>query len=392
MKELETQVVVIGGGATGTAVLRDLAMRGLNAMLFERGNLSEGTTGNFHGLLHSGGRYAVKDPEAAAECRHETQILRRIAPQTIEDTGGFFVTLDDDDEAFLPRFLEGCANVGIPAEVLSGEEARRLEPALSPKVRQAVIVPDGSIDGWGLCTGNVASAKEHGDARVFLYTPVTVLLRKGDRVAGVKAVDQTNGEEYLVHADYVVSATGPWAAKVAALGNVKIVMSLSKGTMVALDSRPVKRAINRCRYPSDGDIIVPVGTTIVLGTTSVDIDDPDNFVIEEWEVDKMLDECIQMVPMIEDMHMQRNFASIRPLYEPPTEGEKEEKTTGIEVSRVFYVLDHEELDSVGGLITITGGKLTSSRLMGEKTVDLLCAKMGVDAPCRTHLEPLPTAS
>ena len=391
MKKLETQVIVIGGGATGTAVLRDLAMRGLNAMLFERGNLSEGTTGNFHGLLHSGGRYAVKDQDAAAECRHETQILRRIAPQAIEDTGGFFITLDDEDEAFLPLFLKGCAEVGISTDVLSGEEARRLEPVLSPKVRQAVIVPDGSIDGWGLCTGNVASAKEHGDARVFLYTPVTELLREGDRVVGVRAVDQTSGEEYLVHADYVVSASGPWAAKVAALGNVKIGMSLSKGSMVVLDSRPLKRAINRCRYPSDGDIIVPVGTTIVLGTTSVDIDDPDNFVIEEWEIDKMLDECIQMVPMIEDMHIQRNYASIRPLYEPSTEGEEEDETTGIEVSRQFYVLDHEELDSVSGLITITGGKLTSSRLMGEKTVDIVCAKLGIDAVCRTHLEPLPTA-
>lgn len=387
--KLETQVVVIGGGATGTAVLRDLAMRGLNAMLFERGNLSDGTTGNFHGLLHSGGRYAVKDQPAAVECIEENRILRRIAPQAIEDTGGFFVALNDDDEAFLPRFLEGCAEVGIPTEVLSGAEALREEPKLSPQTRRAVTVPDGSIDGWDLCTGSVAAAKEYG-ARIFLYTPVMAILREGDRVVGVKAVDQTTGDEYIVHADYVVSASGPWAAKVAALGNIKIGMSLSRGTMVVLDSRPVKRAINRCRYPSDGDIIVPVGTTIVLGTTSVDIKDPDSFVIEEWEVDKMLDECIQMVPMIEDMRLQRNFASVRPLYEPPTEGEEEEKVTGIEVSRAFYVLDHEELDSVGGLVTITGGKLTTSRLMAEKTVDVVCAKMGIDVPCRTHLEPLPT--
>lgn len=387
--KLETQVVVIGGGATGTAVLRDLAMRGLNAMLFERGNLSDGTTGNFHGLLHSGGRYAVKDQPAAVECIEENRILRRIAPQAIEDTGGFFVALDDDDEAFLPKFLEGCAEVGIPTEVLSGAEALREEPELSPQTRHAVTVPDGSIDGWDLCTGSVAAAKEYG-ARMFLYTPVMAILREGDRVVGVKAVDQTTGDEYIVHADYVVSASGPWAAKVAALGNIRIGMSLSKGTMVVLDSRPLKRAINRCRYPTDGDIIVPVGTTIVLGTTSVSIKDPDNFVIEEWEVDKMLDECIQMVPMIEDMRMQRNFASIRPLYEPPTEGEEEEKVTGIEVSRAFYVLDHEELDSVGGFVTITGGKLTTSRLMAEKTVDVVCAKMGIDAPCRTHLEPLPT--
>jgi len=334
--KLETQVVVIGGGATGTAVLRDLSMRGLQAMLFERGNLSEGTTGNFHGLLHSGARYAVKDQPAAVECIEENRILRRIAPQAIEDTGGFFVALDDADEEFLPSLVKGCAEVGIPTEVLSGAEALREEPKLSPKVRQAVVVPDASIDGWDLCTGRVASAKEYG-ARVFLYTPVTNILREGDRVIGVKAVDQTSGDEYTVHADYVVSATGPWAAKVAALSNVKIRMSLSKGTMVVLDSRPVKRAINHCRYPTDGDIIVPVGTTIVLGTTSVDIEDPDNFVIEEWEVNKMLDECIQMVPMIEDMAVQRSFASIRPLYQPPTM----EKITGIEVSRAFYVLDHE---------------------------------------------------
>ncbi len=383
---LETQVVVIGGGATGTAVLRDLTMRGLKAMLFERGNLSEGTTGNFHGLLHSGGRYAVKDKPAAVECIEENEILRRIAPQAIEDTGGFFITLDDDDEAFLPRFLDGCAEVGIPTELLSGDEARRLEPALSPEVRQAVAVPDGSIDGWDLCTGAVASAKEYG-ARTFLYTPVVDILREGDRVVGLKAVDQSTGDEYVVHADYVVSATGPWTDKVAHLAGIEVPMVLSKGTMVVLDSRPVKRAINRCRYPTDGDIIVPVGTTIVLGTTSVTVEDPDNFGIEEWEVDKMLDECIKMVPMIEDMHLQRNYAAVRPLYEPPAEAGAEE---GREVSRAFYVLDHEQLDGVGGFITITGGKLTTSRLMAEKVVDLVCAKMGVDAPCRTHLEPLPT--
>jgi len=388
MEELETQVVVIGGGATGTAVLRDLAMRGLHAMLFERGNLSEGTTGNFHGLLHSGGRYAVKDQPAAVECIEENRILRRIAPQAIEDTGGFFVALDDVDEEFLPAFLAGCAKVGIPTEVLSGAAALREEPKLSPKTRQAVAVPDGSIDGWDLCTGSVAAAKELG-ARTFLYTPVTEILRQGDRVVGIKAVDQTNGDEYIVHADYVVNATGPWTHKLASLAKIDIPMVLSKGTMIVLDSRPVKRAINRCRYPSDGDIIVPVGTTIVLGTTSVTVEDPDHFSIEEWEVDKVLDECIQMVPMIEDMRMQRCYAGVRPLYEPPAEEEAEE---GREVSRAFYVLDHEQLDSVGGFITITGGKLTTCRLMAEKTVDRVCAKMGIDAPCRTHLEPLPTAS
>jgi glycerol-3-phosphate dehydrogenase len=384
--ELETQVVVIGGGATGTAVLRDLAMRGLNAMLFERGNLSEGTTGNFHGLLHSGGRYAVKDKAAAKECIQENRILRQIAPQAIEDTGGFFVAQDDVDEAFLPRFLQGCQEVGIPTEVLSGAEALREEPNLAPEIRQAVAVPDGSVDGWDLCAGGVAAAKQYG-ARVFLYSPVTEILKQGDRVVGIKAVDQTNRDEYVVRADYVINATGPWSHRVAALAHIQVPMVLSAGTMIVLDGRPVKRAINRCRMPADGDIIVPVGTAIVLGTTSVEVEDPDNFGTQEWEIDKILDECIQMVPKIENMGIQRSYAGVRPLYQPPEEGEEEE---GREVSRAHYVLDHEQLDGVGGLITITGGKLTTCRLMAEDTVNLVCTKMELDVPCRTHLEPLPT--
>lgn len=389
MIQLETQVVVIGGGATGSGVLRDLAMRGLDAMLFERGNLSEGATGNFHGLLHSGGRYAVKDQPAARECIAENRVLHKIAPQAIEDTSGFFVTLDDEDERFMPNFLKGCQEVGIPAEVLSSTEALKEEPGLSPHVRHAVVVPDGSIDGWDLCIGSVNAAKEYG-ARVFLFTPVTEILREGDRVVGVKAVDQTNGDEYLVRAEYVVNASGPWTDKIAKLAGIDIPMVLSKGTMVILNNRPVKRAINRCRYPSDGDIVVPVGTTIILGTTSVTVYDPDNFSIEEWEVYKMLEECMAMVPTIEDMGIQRCFAGVRPLYEPPEElGELEE---GREVSRAHFVLDHEELDGVGGFITITGGKVTTFRLMAQDTVDLVCEKMGVDEPCRTHLEPLPTGS
>lgn len=385
MKTLETQVAVIGGGVTGTGVLRDLAMRGVKTLLFDRDNLASGTTGNFHGLLHSGGRYAVKDPDAAVECIQENQILRRIAPEAIEDTGGFFVALDDTDEAYVPRFVEGCARAGIPTETLTGQEARRLEPSLSEQVRQAITVPDGSVDGWGLCAGNVASAKAYG-SRAFIFTPVVEIVRQGDRVVGLKAVDKTCGDEYTVHAEFVINAAGVWAGRVAALAGITLAMSPDKGTMIVLDGRPVKRAINRCRKPGDGDIIVPVGTTVVLGTTAVPIPDPDAYAIEEWEVDKILDECIQMVPEIEDMKMQRTYAGVRPLYQPPATGEGE----GREISRGFYVLDHAQLDGVGGMFSIVGGKLTTYRMMAEKMADAVCARLGVTAACRTHLEPLPT--
>lgn len=97
MKRLETDVVVIGGGSTGLGVVRDAAMRGYRAVLVERVDLGQGTTGRFHGLLHSGGRYVVSDPRSATECAEENAILRRIQASAVEDTGGFFVTLPGDD-------------------------------------------------------------------------------------------------------------------------------------------------------------------------------------------------------------------------------------------------------------------------------------------------------
>jgi len=108
MKKYETQIVVIGGGATGTGILRDLAMRGFDAILVEKSDLSTGTTGRYHGLLHSGGRYVVRDTETARECMEENIILRRIMPNCIEDTGGFFVQTQLDDPEYAQNFLEGC--------------------------------------------------------------------------------------------------------------------------------------------------------------------------------------------------------------------------------------------------------------------------------------------
>src|ERR1700750_10078 len=112
MASLKTDVLVIGGGATGAAVAWDCALRGFDTILAERRDLAEGTSGRFHGLLHSGGRYAVKDPNAAGE----NALLRRIAADCIEDTGGLFVTTPDDDPEYGDKFLAGCAKTGVPTE------------------------------------------------------------------------------------------------------------------------------------------------------------------------------------------------------------------------------------------------------------------------------------
>ena len=150
MEKLSTDVLVIGGGGTGAGVAWDATLRGLDVVLVDRSDLATGTSGRFHGLLHSGGRYAVKDPSAADECARENIIVRQVANDCIEDTGGFFVTTPFDDPAYADQFAEGCRKTGVPCEEIAPAQALREEPRLNPQISRAFRVPDASVDVWKL--------------------------------------------------------------------------------------------------------------------------------------------------------------------------------------------------------------------------------------------------
>lgn len=382
MRNIQTEVLVIGGGATGTGVLRDLAMRGFNAVLVEQRDFSHGTTGRYHGLLHSGGRYVVKDPQAARECIAENQVLRRIMPHCIEDTGGFFVLTPEDDPDYPHYFLAGCKAAGIPVEEISIPQMLREEPYLNPKITRCFRVPDAAADSFLASELNAASAKEHG-AEVLTYHPLRTLLRAGDRVYGAICENLITGESVQIDAEMVINAAGAWAGKIAEKAGIFVRILPGKGTLLALSHRFLNTVVNRCKIPSDGDIIVPIHTVSVIGTTDIQIADPDRVSIEPWEVNLLLEEGEKLVPGLKGMRILRAWAGIRPLYQDSA------TASSRDISRAFALLDHERRDGVSGFITITGGKWTTYRLMAEETVDLVCKKLGVDRPCRTQLEPLP---
>ena len=127
----KTTAVIIGGGATGVGILRDLSMRGVAAILLEQRDLAYGASSRFHGLLHSGGRYAVKDPEAARECAVENAVLRKIGRHCVESTTGYFVRLPEDDPAYEVKWVTACQAAGIPVLQVSLAEAHCLESHLT---------------------------------------------------------------------------------------------------------------------------------------------------------------------------------------------------------------------------------------------------------------------
>src|SRR5690349_9890838 len=157
-----TDALVIGGGMTGAGVLRDLAMRGIRAILVERGDIATGTTGRYHGLLHSGGRYVIKDPVSARDCARENAILRRIIPHCLEDTGGYFVVTPWDSPDYADQFVAGCRAQEVSCEEVPVREALRREPLLNPRITRAFAVPDGAADSFLSVETNIRSAREYG--------------------------------------------------------------------------------------------------------------------------------------------------------------------------------------------------------------------------------------
>src|SRR3954465_9212234 len=380
---LSTEVLVIGGGATGAGVAWDCALRGHATILVERRDLGEGTSGRFHGLLHSGGRYAVKDPDAAVECIEENVILRNIAADCIEDTGGLFVTTPDDDPAYGDEFLAGCARTGGPAEEIDVAEALRREPRLNPGIKRAFTVPDAGIDAWKTVWALAGAAASRG-ARILPYHRVTEVLREGDAVVGARMHDERTGEDVTIEAGFVLNASGAWAGRIADMAGIEGVEIIpGKGIMIAMNHRLLNTVINRCTMPADGDILVPIRTVSVIGTTDMRIADPDELEVTQAQVDQMLHDAAPLVPGFREARALRVWAGVRPLFQDA----KADDTR--DVTRAHAVLDHRSRDGVDGFVTITGGKLTTLRRMAKDVVDAMCAQLGDDRPCRTHEVVLP---
>jgi glycerol-3-phosphate dehydrogenase len=380
---MQTEVVVIGGGATGAGVFRDLALRGIEVILLERNELTSGTSGRNHGLLHSGGRYAVKDPESARECISENSTLKKIALPCIEDTGGFFLSLPQDPPAYPDEFLRACENLGILAEEVPVADVLQKEPALSPNIVKAIRVPDGAIDPFRLIRSNVEEARQLGAKFLSHHEVIAIQIAEG-RVRGLKIRDPRTGEESQVECCFIVNAAGVWAGKIARLAGASLEVVFSKGSLIVFNQRLVNSVINRGRPPSNGDIFVPHGPALILGTTSQPTDEIEDPSPNEVEVDLLLSEGEKLIPELSSTRAIRAYAGVRPLI-----GAREAEGDTRTISRDFLLLNHGETDGVRGLFSIVGGKLTTYRLMAERTVDAICQMMGKRIPCTTSDRPLP---
>jgi glycerol-3-phosphate dehydrogenase len=379
----EFDVLVIGGGITGAGVALDAASRGLRTALVERDDFASGTSSKSSKLVHGGIRY-LKNREFGLvhEALRERQRLLENAPHLVEPLPFLFpVIAPEGSSKRASRTLALVAVVGLWLydavggwrigklhRKISVDEAVGHMPALDrDRLTGAFVYLDGRTDDARLTLAILKTAAIELGATVANYTCVSGLTRADGRVNGASVVDTRSGRTVDVRARVVVNAAGVWSDDVRGLERGENPRSIrpAKGVHITVPAARLPVDIAAILQVTGDDrvvFVVPWGEHVYVGTTDTDytgdLDDP---VCNRDDVQQLLEvvnACVK--DPITEADVVGTWAGLRPLI---SDVHASEKTA--DLSR-----KHRVMSSEGGLVTVTGGKLTTYRQMASDAVDL----------------------
>ena len=384
----EWDILIIGGGATGLGAAVEAASRGYRTALVEASDFAKGTSSRSTKLVHGGVRYLRQgNISLVLEALRERGLLIRNAPHLVHNLGFIVPNYDWWEGPFygiglkLYDALAGKLGLG-PSKHLSREETLARIPTLEPEgLRGGVVYYDAQFDDARLALTLARTAAELG-ATLANYAPVVALEKRHGAVSGAIVRDAESGRELTVRARVVVNATGVFADEVRRLDEpaAEPMLALSQGVHIVL-AREFQPGDNAIMVPhtDDGRVLfaVPWHDRVVVGTTDTPVDEatleprarPD-------ELQFLLSHAARYLTRDpEPADVKSVFVGLRPLVR---EGSGARETASI--SR-----DHTLVASRSGLVTITGGKWTTYRRMGEDTIDLAAELGGLpERPSITH--------
>lgn len=366
-------IVVVGGGATGLGVAVDAATRGYSVVLFEDNDFAKSTSSRSTKLVHGGVRYLQKgDVMLVLEALRERGRMKANAPHLVKDQS-FVIS----NYRYWDNFLYTCGLFAYSllsfgfgygwSRYIGRKRVKKYLPVSQVKgLKGGVVYHDGQFDDSRMAINLAQTCVENGGVVINHARVTGIIHNEGGVAAGVKVVDHETGREYSVRAKSVVNAAGIYVDDVMAMdepGHSKMITP-SQGVHIVLDMKFLQSdyAI-MVPKTSDGRVLfaVPWHNHVVVGTTDIirEIPEAEPKPLKE-EIDFILSTAsLYMDPSPTYADIKSVFAGQRPLAAPKKEG----KSTK-ELSR-----GHKIIVSDNKMVTITGGKWTSYRLMAEDTVD-----------------------
>jgi glycerol-3-phosphate dehydrogenase len=411
MQRHEFDVVVIGGGITGAGVALDAASRGYSVALVERDDFAQGTSSRSSKMVHGGLRYLRSfDLGLVREALLERQLLVQLAPHLVYPTPFLVPALGDDrrdlrlgiglnmyDVMATSRIGRGRSQRSERSEeadywapdrhrTISGEEATELIPALAPlDPGSAYLFYDCQTDDVRLVLTILGEAERFG-AVLANRAEVVEILDEAGRAAGVACTDAETDERFEVRAAVVVNATGVWADRIRPdelLSEEEIPrIRPSRGTHVTVSTDDLDIGTGACIIPAGGDrtiFVLPWYGHALIGTTDNDYEgDIDHVPPGTDDVAYLLDALNSYFELsLTADDLTGAYAGVRPLI---SSGDPKKS---VDISRKA-----ELYETSSGMLTITGGKLTTFRRMAALVVDRITERDGREAECRTDEIPL----
>lgn len=368
----EWDLIIIGGGATGLGVALDAVSRGFKALVLEQSDFSKGTSSRSTKLVHGGVRYLAQgNIDLVREALRERGLLQKNAPHLVQNETFVIPNYSWWDKFFYTvgltvyDLLSGKLSLGRSKGISKKEAVSRISTIKQDGLKGGVIYHDGQFDDSRLAV-NVAQTISEKGGGVLNYFEVTGLIKENEKVSGVQAVDNESGKEYSIKGKAVINATGVFVDEILSMDKPghKNIVRPSQGVHIVLDREflPGNDAI-MIPKTDDGRVLfaVPWHNKVVVGTTDTPLSEHSlepTALEEEIEfILKTADKYLTKKPTRADV--KSVFAGLRPLAAPQGDSQKTK-----EISR-----SHKVMVSNSGLITITGGKWTTFRKMGEDTVD-----------------------
>lgn len=381
-------LIVIGGGATGLGIAVDAASRGLKTLLLEQSDFAKGTSSRSTKLVHGGVRYLAQgNVKLVRHALRERGILLKNAPHLVRRQP-FIIPCYSTFSKWkyliglkLYDWLSNGFSFGASSFV-SREELLLALPRLNAKgLKGGVRYFDGQFDDARLALNLAQTCVEQGGT-VINYCRVNRLLKTGDKVAGVRAINLESGDEYELNSKAVVNATGVFVDDIISMDQQgsRPMVRPSQGVHIVLDKRFLNSQ-NALMIPKtpDGRVLfaIPWNDHVLVGTTDtpVQTSNPEPQPMQK-EISFILDTVKQYMSLPpQQKDILSTFAGLRPLAAPHNENGATR-----EISR-----DHKLVSSKSGLVTITGGKWTTYRQMAEETVNLVMRLSKLSAAaCKTE--------
>lgn len=366
-------VLVIGGGASGLGAALEAASRGYKTLLLEAHDYAKGTSSRSTKLIHGGVRYLAQgNIPLVKEALHERGVLKRNAPHLIHDMGFLIAAYHWSSIPFygvglkIYDFLASKLNLK-PSSFVSRQKALELIPTLVKKgLKGGILYFDGQFDDSRLAITLMHTLQDHGGVAVN-HAPVIGLIKEDNKVTGAIFRDNETGIERIVHAKSIINATGVFVDDIRRMENenVQEMLSPSQGVhlVVSKSFLPGGCAIMVPRT-SDGRVLfaLPWHDHVLIGTTDTAVPNID---LEPRalpdEVEFILQTAAQyMNPAPTRADVLSVFAGLRPLVKTDSTNDTKSLSRG-------HVINVSE----GGVVTLTGGKWTTYRRMGEEVIDIV---------------------